>query len=117
MKHLQKNETNDFLFLMYKKMEHQQWEKTVLSKKSVVKPKQEHVPMEKEMEDKPIEYFTLPMGQRIASLRASKQLTQEQLAKQMCIPKKTIVDIEQGKEKYSGPLVSKLKKALGNFSW
>jgi transcriptional regulator with XRE-family HTH domain len=57
------------------------------------------------------------MGQKIASLRASKQLSQEQLAKQMCIPKKTIIDLEQGKEKYNGPLVSKLKKVLGNFSW
>lgn len=33
------------------------------------------------------------------------------------ISKKTIIDLEQGREKYSGPLVSKLKKELGNFSW
>jgi ribosome-binding protein aMBF1 (putative translation factor) len=96
-------------------MEHQQWEKVILSKKVSEKPK-EHVE-KKKVEDKPIEYFTLQMGQKIASLRASKQLSQEQLAKQMCIPKKTIIDLEQGKEKYNGPLVSKLKKVLGNFSW
>ena len=65
----------------------------------------------------PIVYFTSTQGKKVAALRTVKNMTQEQLAQKMCIPKKTIVDLEQGKEKYSGPLVSKLKKALGNFSW
>ncbi len=67
--------------------------------------------------EKPIKYFTLAMGQKISSLRAEKKWTQEELAKKLCIPKQTIVLLEQGKEKYNGPLVSKLKKVLGNFSW
>lgn len=102
-------------------MEHQDWNPVVVRKTPLSVPKPvSNKPSGNEVLDfneKNVAFFTVAMGRKIAALRAQKQWTQEQLAKTMCIPKKTIVDIEQGKEKYSGPLVSKLKKALGNFSW
>lgn len=97
----------------------QDWKPVVLKKKLTdSEPKTK--PLQKESLDfneTPIEFFTLSMGRKIASLRSEKKWTQEELAQKMCIPKKTIIDIEQGKEKYNGPLVSKLKKVLGNFKW
>ena len=91
------------------------WKKTQ-DKKQHSTPSTPSTPV-KEEEDKKLSYFTVDMGKKIASLRNDKKWTQEELAKKLCIPKKTIIDLEQGKEKYSGPLVSKLKKVLGNFSW
>ena len=98
----------------------QDWEPVVFKKTHKTQKNQHHstpsVPV-KEEEDKKISYFTVDMGKKIALLRNEKKWTQEELAKKLCIPKKTIIDLEQGKEKYSGPLVSKLKHVLGNFSW
>lgn len=109
-------------------MDQQHWEPTVLRKNpqqqqkdsSKSPPKRSSAPqpvVALDHDEKPIEYFTIPMGKKIQSLRNEKGWTQEELAKKLNIQKKTINDIEQGKEKYSGPLVSKLKKVLGNFSW
>jgi DNA-binding XRE family transcriptional regulator len=106
-------------------MDGQDWNPVVLKKhtskpiSSAPKQNSAHVlPNESlDISDTPIKYFTLAMGQKISSLRAEKKWTQEELAKKLCIPKQTITLLEQGKEKYNGPLVSKLKKVLGNFSW
>lgn len=108
-------------------MDQQHWEPTVLRKNpqqqkdsSKSPPKRSSAPqpvVALDHDEKPIEYFTIPMGKKIQSLRNEKGWTQEELAKKLNIQKKTINDIEQGKEKYSGPMVSKLKKVLGNFSW
>jgi len=108
-------------------MNHQDWSSVVIQKK---KPEKAHVvsntsvskpiipPTEVlDMSEKKIEYFTVDMGRKIASLRALKSWTQDELAQRMCIPKKTIADLERGNEKYNGPLVSKLKRVLGNFTW
>ena len=107
----------------------QNWEPVVLRKTSQQKvissspPKQSSVSSSAPVavaldhDDKAIEYFTIAMGKKIQSLRNEKGLTQEELAKKLNMQKKTINDIEQGKEKYSGPMVGKLKKVLGNFSW
>jgi len=57
------------------------------------------------------------MGQKIQSLRVQKGWTQDELAKKLNMPKNTIQSLEQGREKYSGVIVSKLKKVLGNFEW
>jgi ribosome-binding protein aMBF1 (putative translation factor) len=43
--------------------------------------------------------------------------TQDELSKKLNMPKNTIQSLEQGREKYSGVIVSKLKKVLGNFEW
>jgi len=104
----------------------QDWKPVVLKKKSTLhttpmksKPSTTPLPpMALDHDEKPISYFTSSMGKKIASLRMEKKWSQEDLAKQLCLSKKIIQDIEQGgKEKYSGPLVAKLKKVLGNFSW
>ncbi len=102
---------------------HQQWEPVVLKKTSESKPKPIGKPKsmpESESFDvdiTPIKYFTPSMGQKIQSLRAQKGWTQDELAKKLNMPKNTIQSLEQGKEKYSGDMVSKLKKVLGNFEW
>ena len=110
-------------------MDHQDWTPVVLKKststaKSTVprtSPPASSVPppnVALDMDEKKVEFFTPAMGKKIAALRNSKNWSQEELAKQLNLPKKTITDLEQGgKEKYNGPLVSKLKKVLGNFSW
>lgn len=105
-------------------MDGQDWNPVVLKKAGTKKPvvplstssqgmKQEVL----DLSEKPIEYFTTAMGQKISALRVEKKWTQEELAKKLCIPKQTITLLEQGREKYNGPLVAKLKKVLGNFSW
>ena len=102
--------------------EHQDWKPVVLKKlKQDVKPKPAPVSVVKPVEaldisDKP-KFFSPEMGQKIASLRNEKGWTQEQLAQQLREPKNKIQALEQGKELYHGPFVSKLKKVLGNFSW
>jgi ribosome-binding protein aMBF1 (putative translation factor) len=102
---------------------HQQWEPVVLKKTSESKPKpigKTNSMPESESFDvdiKPIKYFTPSMGQKIQSLRSQKSWTQDELAKKLNMPKNTIQSLEQGKEKYSGEMVSKLKKILGNFEW
>jgi len=105
-------------------MDSQDWKPVVLKKTPQTVKKQTSVekntisPTDSlDFNEKPIEFFTLAMGRKIASLRSEKKWTQEELAQKLCIPKKTIIDLEQGKEKYNGPLLSKLKRVLGNFSW
>ena len=103
-------------------MESQDWKPVVLKKTLQIKKPVEKTEKKLNTEsldfnENPIKFFTLPMGRKIASLRSEKKWTQEDLAKKLCIPKKTIIDLEQGKEKYNGPLLSELKKVLGNFSW
>jgi len=111
-------------------MEHQDWKPVVLKKNTIV-PKSSlssngllenrkpivHENQALDMDEKKLEFFTPVMGKRIAALRVEKGWNQEQLAQRLNMPKKTITDIESGKEKYNGPLVSKLKRVLGNFSW
>ena len=98
-------------------MMNQDWEPVVWKKTQDKKQHSTPSTPVKEEEDKKLSYFTVDMGKKIALLRNNKKWSQEELAQKLCIPKKTIIDLEQGKEKYSGPLVSKLKKVLGNFSW
>ena len=104
-------------------LSHHQWAPVVLKKTSESKPKPIGKPKsmpESESFDvviTPIKYFTASMGQKIQSLRAQKGWTQDELAKKLNMPKNTIQSLEQGKEKYSGDIVSKLKKVLGNFEW
>jgi len=99
-------------------MEHQSWDPVALQKKVKTEknaiPIQTHIPDD---EDKKIKWFTPAMGKKIQQLRMAKQLTQEQLARSIQVHTKIIIDIERGKELYSGMLVSKLKRVLGNFSW
>lgn len=107
-------------------MSHQDWTPVIL-KKTIVKPtvavnaepKKSIAPVQEalDMDEKKVEFFTPAMGKRIATLRNEKGWTQEQLAQRLNLPKKTINDVEAGKEKYSGPLVAKFKRVLGNFSW
>jgi DNA-binding XRE family transcriptional regulator len=95
----------------------QDWNPVILQKS---KPKSSSNPVnaiKKDDEIPTIRMFTKEMGQTIARLRNEKQWTQEQLAQRLRIPKQTILLLEQGKEKYNGPLVAKLKKELGNFDW
>jgi ribosome-binding protein aMBF1 (putative translation factor) len=100
---------------------HQQWAPVVLKKTSESKPKPigkpKCIPDSESFDIAPIKYFTASMGQKIQSLRAQKGWTQDELAKKLNMPKNTIQSLEQGKEKYSGDIVSKLKKVLGNFEW
>ena len=106
-------------------MDHQDWKNIVISKPSSVqkKPNVESKPTivapneALDFSDKKIEYFTVEMGRKIASLRAQKKWTQDELAQKMCISKNIIVALEQGKEKYKGPFVSKLIRVWGNFTW
>lgn len=96
----------------------QDWNPVILQKsKSKPKPQSGSTSTEYNDEIPSIRMFTKEMGQTIARLRNAKQWTQEQLAQRLRIPKQTIVLLEQGKEKYNGPLVAKLKKELGNFDW
>lgn len=105
-------------------MEHQDWTPVILKKNIIKKVETKTVqpsivPSNQalDMDDKKLEFFTPSMGKKVSALRAEKGWNQEQLAQKLNLPKKTITDLEQGKEKYNGPLVSKLKKVLGNFSW
>ena len=103
-------------------MSHQDWEPTVLkktnSKPNSIKPKTDKPNVQEALDvSEPIKFFTPSMGKKIASLRTEQKLTQEQLAQKLCISKQVIQSLEQGKEKYNGNLVSKLKRVLGNFDW
>jgi len=117
-------------------MNHQNWETVNLGKKnpnapSVVKTKvakqkinnnlttvkceKLYDPKEPEAEPeiKPI-MVTRDFGKQIASTRLEKQLTQKQLANQLCIPHNIISEYEMGKGVYNINYVNKIKRFINN---
>lgn len=68
-----------------------------------------------EKQEKETPCFTLEMGEKIAMLRNTRQLSQKELARQLSLPIESIILIEQGKEQFNALLFSKLVRCFGNI--
>jgi len=64
-----------------------------------------------------IPLFTSEMGKKIVQLRKEKQMSQHEVAIKICISRKQLENMEQGKEPYNYKLYIKLQKIFGIFSW
>ena len=99
-------------------MAFQDWEPVVLrkndkTKSSPPKPKPDE---EDGLIKKPKLFSDVDFGKRVQSLRAAGGMTRKQLAQKMMVRESVLENIEQGngKEKYNGEIVKKLKQVLGN---
>lgn len=101
-------------------MQCQDWDPVVLRKSD--KPKPANTPKPKSDEEdglikKPKLFSDVDFGKRVQSLRAAEGLTRKQLAQKMMVREGVLENIEQGngKEKYNGEIVKKLKEILKNL--
>jgi ribosome-binding protein aMBF1 (putative translation factor) len=103
----------------------QDWTSVVLQKTKKVKVKENDtnekkasslVPQNDEHDGdvKKPRMFTVEFGRRIQQFRAMKKMSRKDLARKMNQTENVLESIENGKHLYSGPLVSQLKKILGN---
>jgi ribosome-binding protein aMBF1 (putative translation factor) len=113
-------------------MNHQNWETVNLGKQKSVAPNVKKVAKQNvnnnltsvkcekiydpkdpdaEPEIKPVK-VTRDFGKEIAKARLAKQLTQKQLANQLCIPHNFITEYEMGKGVYNINYINKIKKFI-----
>jgi ribosome-binding protein aMBF1 (putative translation factor) len=101
-------------------MSHQDWAPVVLKK---VSPKKAVVQYSKPKEEKEDGFteapkkFGKPFGQKLAQLRAEKNLNRKMLALKLNVTENVISSLENGNENYNPELLSKLKRVLGNFDF
>ena len=101
-------------------MQCQDWDPVVLRKSD--KPKPANAPKPKSDEEdglikKPKLFSDVDFGKRVQSLRAAEGMTRKQLAQKMMVREGVLENIEQGngKEKYNGEIVKKIKQILKNL--
>jgi ribosome-binding protein aMBF1 (putative translation factor) len=102
-----------------KSYDNQDWKPCVLSK-SVKKTPQKHIDpnvikmakLDKSDDVQPIKKVSETDSKLIASSRVEKKISQEDLAKRLCIDKSVIRDIEAGKYNENKALISKIKSCL-----
>ena len=98
---------------------HQDWTTCVLSK-SVKKTPQKHIDhnvikmakLDQSIEAQAIKKVSANDSKAVISLRVEKKISQEELAKRLCIDKSVIRDIESGKYNENKALISKIKSCL-----
>jgi|TARA_Y100000389_G_C17435522_1_gene505274 ribosome-binding protein aMBF1 (putative translation factor) len=105
-------------------LDHQDW-KTLIVKKTKEKPDKNkpkitkvgdpNVKMEKKIEEGKLEHkkITNELRVQIQQGRASKGLTQKQLANSVNLPQSIINEIESGKAIYNHVHINKIKRVLG----
>lgn len=105
-------------------LDHQDW-KTLIVKKTKEKPDKNkpkitkvgdpNVKMEKKIEEGKLEHkkITTELRVQIQQGRASKGLTQKQLANSVNLPQSIINEIESGKAIYNHVHINKIKRVLG----
>tara|TARA_B100000900_G_scaffold412520_1_gene434494 strand:+ start:4855 stop:5205 length:351 start_codon:yes stop_codon:yes gene_type:complete len=105
-------------------LDHQDW-KTLIVKKTKEKPDKNkpkikkvidpNVKMEKKIEEGKMEHkkITNELRVKIQQGRASKNLTQKQLANSVNLPQSVINEIESGKAIYNPAHINKIKRVLG----
>lgn len=101
-------------------MQCQDWDPVVLRKADKSKPANAPKPKPDEEDGlikKPKLFSDVDFGKRVQSLRAAEGLTRKQLAQKMMVRESVLENIEQGngKEKYNGEIVKKLKQILKNL--
>ena len=108
-------------------MEHQNWETFIVHAKNPVKSnklnekkknpqyvKSKDKKLEESIENGDMKHKLIDpeLSKKIQQARLSKNLTQKQLAQQLSIPQQTINEIETGKFKYNGQIITKVKRKL-----
>ncbi len=101
-------------------MSHQDWSPVVLKKASPKKVSNNPKPKIEEKEDGFTEApkkFSKVFGQKLAQLRAEKNMNRKMLAQKLNVTESVITSLETGNENYKPDLLSKLKRVLGNFDF
>lgn len=100
-------------------MEHQDWNTIIMrpKKKENNKEKKQYVKSDEQKMNENIENgklshkkMDIEFGKNLQKLRLSKNMTQKDLALKLNVPVKDINEIESGKAKHNGQLMSKIKR-------
>ena len=101
-------------------MEHQDWKPLIINKKNnkneekkqYVKTKEQKLKESEENGNLSHKKMDLEFGKSLQKYRLSKNMTQKDIAQKLNISFKDINEIENGKMKHNGPLMSKIKRMM-----